>query len=389
MRLLLGCFCSAMLGSVLTIWLTSPSGTSALVAQERAGADSLSPVERVRPSIVRAFNVDGHTPDEAVTVAVYEAVNRSVVNITSTAIKSDRLQLLRQSTEGSGSGAIIDTDGHIITNYHVVNGAKEIAVTLFNGKTVDAVQVGTDPLNDLAVIRIDAPAEDLHPVTFGDSKSLKVGMNVFALGNPFGLERTLTTGIISSLNRSLQIHGAWKIKSIIQIDAAINPGSSGGPLLDSHGRLIGINTAIATTSGQSSGVGFAIPVSLISRVVPQLLKHGRVIRPESGIDKVYQTEKGLLIAELRANGPAEKAGLRGPKIIRSRRGPFTIAREDRTAADLIVGLDDQKIANAEDFLSYIEGKRPGDEVLLSVIRDGRKIQVALTLTSTDPNVSAE
>ena len=150
-----------------------------------------------------------------------------------------------------------------------------------------------------------------------------------------------------------------------------------------------INTAIATTSGQSSGVGFAIPVSLISRVVPQLLKHGRVIRPESGIDKVYQTEKGLLIAELRANGPAEKAGLRGPKIIRSRRGPFTIAREDRTAADLIVGLDDQKIANAEDFLSYIEGKRPGDEVLLSVIRDGRKIQVALTLTSTDPNVSAE
>ncbi|MEI8382499.1 MAG: trypsin-like peptidase domain-containing protein [Planctomycetota bacterium] len=387
MRLLFGCFCSAILGSVLTIWLTSPARHSELVAQERP--HSLSPVERVRPNIVRAFNVDGHTPEEAVTVAVYEAVNRSVVNITSTAVKTDRLQLTRQSLEGSGSGAIIDTDGHIITNYHVVGGAKEIAVTLYNGKTVDAVQVGADPLNDLAVIRIDVPEEDLHPVELGDSKSLSVGMNVFALGNPFGLERTLTTGIISSLNRSLQIHGNWKIKSIIQIDAAINPGSSGGPLLDSHGRLIGINTAIATTSGQSSGVGFAIPVSLITRVIPQLMKHGRVIRPESGIDKVYQTEKGLLIAEIRPNGPAEKAGLRGPKLIRERRGIFTIARVDRTAADLIVGLDDQKIANAEDFLSYIEGKSPGDEVQLTVIRDGRKIQVGLKLAATDPNDRAE
>ena len=387
MRLLFGCFCSAILGSVLTIWLTSPDRHSELVAQERHHA--LSPVERVRPNVARAFNIDGHTPEEAVTVAVYEAVNRSVVNITSTAVKTDRLQLTRQSLEGSGSGAIIDTDGHIITNYHVVGGAKEIAVTLYNGKTVDAVQVGADPLNDLAVIRIDVPEEDLNPVELGDSKSLSVGMNVFALGNPFGLERTLTTGIISSLNRSLQIHGNWKIKSIIQIDAAINPGSSGGPLLDSHGRLIGINTAIATTSGQSSGVGFAIPVSLITRVIPQLMKHGRVIRPESGIDKVYQTEKGLLIAELRPNGPAEKAGLRGPKLIRERRGIFTIARVDRTAADLIVGLDDQKIANAEDFLSYIEGKSPGDEVHLTVVRDGRKIQVALKLAATDPNDRTE
>ena len=314
-------------------------------------------------------------------MAVYEAVNRSVVNITSKAVRTDRLLLVEQS-EGSGSGAVIGTDGHILTNHHVVTGAKEIAVTLYNGKTYDAVPIGADPLNDLAVIRVEAAADELFPVEFGDSRTLKVGMSVFALGNPFGLERTLTTGIISSLNRSLQIHGNWKIKSIIQIDAAINPGSSGGPLLDSHGRLIGMNTAIATTSGQSSGVGFAIPVSLISRVVPQLLQHGHVIRPESGIDKVYQTDKGLLIAELHANGPAEKAGLRGPKMIRARRGPFTITREDRTAADLIVAIDDQKIANAEDFLSYIEGKRPGEEVVLTVVREGRKIQVALVLSKS-------
>ena len=389
MRLLVGCFCSAILGSFLTIWMAGPPGKSAVEAQAFGGIDDgLSPVERVAPFTSRIFSPDGHTPDEAVTVAVYEAVNRSVVNITAKSARNERSFFSGQS-EGSGSGAVIDTEGHILTNHHVVGGAKEIAVTLFNGKTYDAVPIGADSLNDLAVVRVEAGPDELFPVTFGDSKSLKVGMNVFALGNPFGLERTLTTGIISSLNRSLQIHGNWKIKSIIQIDAAINPGSSGGPLLDSHGRLIGINTAIATTSGQSSGVGFAIPVSLISRVVPQLLRHGRVIRPESGIDKVYQTDKGLLIAELRPGGPAEKAGLRGPKVIKSRRGPLTFVREDRTAADLIVGLDDQKIANAEDFLSYIEGKRPGDQVLMTIIRDGRKVQAALTLATTEPHERPE
>jgi S1-C subfamily serine protease len=208
-------------------------------------------------------------------------------------------------------------------------------------------------------------------------------MRVFALGNPFGLERTLTTGIISSLNRSLQIHGHWKIKSIIQIDAAINPGSSGGPLLDSHGWLIGINTAIATTSGQSAGVGFAIPASLIGRVVPQLLRYGRVIRPESGIEKVYQTDKGLLIAEMRPGGPAERAGLRGPRITRTRL-PFGIKGEDRSAADMIVAIDDQKIVTAEDFLGYIEEKRPGDEIVLTVVREGRRVQVPLQLVTTEP-----
>ncbi len=384
MRLLVGCFCSAFLGSLLTIWMTSPAGKTAVVAQDRAGTEQLTPIERVSPTIKRIFNSEGHTPEEAVTVAVYEAVNRSVVNITAKSVQNDRSLWAGRISEGSGSGAVIDLEGNILTNHHVVGGAKEIAVTLYNGETYDAVSVGSDPLNDLAVIRVEVAPEELFPVTFGDSKSLRVGMNVFALGNPFGLERTLTTGIISSLNRSLQIHGNWKIKSIIQIDAAINPGSSGGPLLDSHGRLIGINTAIATTSGQSSGVGFAIPVSLISRVVPQLLKHHRVIRPESGIDKVYQTDKGLLIAELRPNGPAEKAGLRGPKMVKSRRGPLTFNREDRSAADLIVGLDDQKIASAEDFLGYIEGKSPGDQVMLTVVRDGRKVQVALNLGSTDP-----
>ena len=393
MRLVLGCLCSAVLGSMLTVWLLNAGGSSSVVAQaqaqERGGNPAaMPPVDRIRSLAARAFDQDGLTPEEAINIAVYETANRSVVNITAKSVKTERLIMVEQS-EGSGSGSIIDLDGHILTNHHVVAGAKEIAVSLFNGKTYDATLVGADPLNDVAVIRIDAPEDELFPVMLGDSRPLKVGMRVYALGNPFGLERTLTTGIISSLNRSLQIHGNWKIKSIIQIDAAINPGSSGGPLLDAHGRLIGINTAIATTSGQSSGVGFAIPVSMVSRVVPQLLKHGRVIRPESGIEKVYQTEKGLLVAEVRPNGPAEKAGLRGPKTTKQRRGPFTVTRQDRTAADLIVAIDDQKIVTAEDFLSYIEAKRPGDEIQLTVVREGRRLQVGLVLASSDQLDKAE
>ena len=387
MRFFVGCLLSALLASSFTIWMVSDSRSRSLTAQDRRVRIE-SPVERIRPSATRIYDEDGFTPDEALAVSVYEAVNRSVVNITSKSVKTERL-IMTEHSEGSGSGAIIDQEGHILTNYHVVAGAKEVAVTLYNGKTYEATTIGADPLNDLAVIQIESTDDELFPVALGDSRGLRVGMRVFALGNPFGLERTLTTGIISSLNRSLQIHGNWKIKSIIQIDAAINPGSSGGPLLDAHGRLIGINTAIATTSGQSSGVGFAIPVSLISRVVPQLLKYGHVVRPESGIDKVYQNDKGLLIAEMRPNGPAERAGLRGPKITKTRRGPFTLNRVDQSAADLIVAIDDQKIVNAEDFLGYIEGKRPGDEVTLTIVRDGRRIQVPLILATSEAVERAE
>ncbi|WP_373653443.1 S1C family serine protease [Schlesneria sp. DSM 10557] len=387
MRFFLGCLLSAVLASLFTIWMTQGPVDGVLTAQDRRTRIE-SPVERVRPSTSRIYDEDGFSPEEAISVAVYEAVNRSVVNITAKSVKTERL-LLTEHSEGTGSGAIIDHEGHILTNYHVVTGAREINVTLYDGTSYTATMIGADPLNDLAVIQIENIEGELFPVQFGDSRVLRVGMRVFALGNPFGLERTLTTGIISSLNRSLQIHGNWKIKSIIQIDAAINPGSSGGPLLDSHGRLIGINTAIATTSGQSSGVGFAIPVSLISRVVPQLLKNGRVIRPESGIDKVYQTEKGLLIAEMRPNGPAERAGLRGPKITKTRRGPFTLNREDRSAADLIVAIDDQKVVTADDFLGYIEGKQPGDGVMLTIVREGRRITIPLKLGTPESVERAE
>ena len=322
---------------------------------------------------------DELTPDERVNISVYDNVNRAVVNITTRGVRGEGFFLLEVPTEGTGSGSVLDKTGHILTNNHVIDNAREVQVTLFDGKTYDARFVGADAINDLAVIKIEAPADSLHPVTFGDSRHLKVGMRVFAIGNPFGLERTLTTGIISSLNRTLQIHEHRTVKSIIQIDAAINPGNSGGPLLDSHSRLIGMNTAIATKTGQSAGVGFAIPVGLIARIVPQLIEKGRVIRPEIGISKVFETEHGLLIYRLIPGGPAERAGLRGPEFVTRRRGPFVVNSVDRSAADLIIAVDGQKVTSADDFLSVIEAKEPGDRVTLNVLRKGKEQPIAVTL----------
>ncbi|MBA4032038.1 MAG: serine protease [Planctomyces sp.] len=365
----------------------TPSTTQA-VAQDRGARLKSTPFieedESSQPAVRPIFLSDGLTPEEAINIAVYQAANRSVVNITTKAVQAARFSLLELQSEGSGSGSVIDKAGHILTNFHVVEGATHISVTLYSGESFDATIVGADPVNDIAVLKLDAPPEQLFPVEFGDSRKLRAGMRVFALGNPFGLERTLTTGIISNLNRSLQIHGNRTIRSIIQIDAAINPGNSGGPLLDAHGKLIGINTAIATTSGQSAGVGFAIPVNLVARVVPQLLAFGKVVRPEVGISKVYETEKGLLIAQMKPGGPAERAGLRGPKVVKTRRGPFVTEAIDRTAADRIMAVDGKKITTADDFLGYVEDKKPGDVVVLTIVREGQEIEVPLTLTTSDP-----
>lgn len=398
MKYFVGCLCSALLGGVVAVVVWESRAGHDAVAGDRQRPGSLFPVEAAKPkSASKTVGLPPHqegphregigsplapdelSQDEQINIAVYDNVNRSVVNITTRGARAEGFFLMEVPTEGAGSGSILDRAGHIVTNNHVINGARQVMVTLFDGKSYEARYVGADPINDVAVIKVDAPADMLHPVVLGDSRRLKVGMRVFAIGNPFGLERTLTTGVISSLNRSLQIHENRTVKSIIQIDAAINPGNSGGPLLDSHSRLIGMNTAIATKTGQSSGVGFAIPVGLIARIVPQLIDKGHVVRPEVGIAKVFETEHGLLIEKLIPGGPAERAGLQGPQYVKRRRGPFDVVSVDRAAADLVIAVDGKKVANADDFLGIIEAKEPGNQVEITVIRKGKELQVQVVL----------
>ena len=323
------------------------------------------------------------TPEEQTNITVYDSVNRSVVNINTKATVATGLLLIEMPSEGAGSGIVLDKQGHLLTNFHVVEGAKEIQVLLYDGSSRPATVVGFDPATDVAIIKVDAPADLLHPVAFGTSNDLRVGQRVFAIGNPFGLERTLTTGIISSLNRSLPTRTGRTIKSIIQTDAAINPGNSGGPLLDSTARLIGMNTAIASRTGQSAGVGFAIPVGTLARIVPQLIQRGRVIRPDAGISRVYQSDAGLVVATLNTGGPAERAGLRGFKVVREKRrqGPFMMEfeRVDRAGADLIVAVGGQAVRTADDFLSAVESKNPGDQVLITVQREGHRLDIPVVL----------
>jgi len=327
-----------------------------------------------------ASEFDELTPEERVNIAVYEKCNRSVAHITTQSVSIDSFFLMQTPREGEGSGSVIDRQGHIVTNYHVVEGARQIRVTLFDGSTYDAQAVGGDRISDIAVLKIDAPAESLIPLEFGDSARLKVGQRVYAIGNPFGLDRTLSTGIISSLNRSLPSRAKYReMEQIIQIDAAINPGNSGGPLLDSRGRMIGMNTAIASSTGESAGVGFAIPVATLTRVVPQLLRDGRVVRAAIGIAGVYELEQGLLIVRLVPGGAAERAGFRGPRFRRA--GPFVAV--DRAAADLITAIDGRPVRTVESFLRIIESRQPGEQVTVTVVRDGREIHVPVTLEAAD------
>jgi S1-C subfamily serine protease len=378
---------AAILGSLCTLWLTSSGPSPALAAPPPSPKARIAsgPSLTAPPSGVALddglFNANGLTPDEVVNVAVYEIANRSVVNISTVSAPTRGFFMTAIPEPGSGSGSVLDKSGHVLTNYHVVDGARQVQVTLFNEENYDAELVGADPVNDVAVLKIDAPEDELFPVTLGDSDHLRVGMRVFALGNPFGLDRSMSVGVISSLNRSLEIRENWVIKSIIQIDASINPGNSGGPLLDAHGHLIGMNTAIATADAhQSAGIGFAIPISLVKRVVPELIAHGRVIRGDIGITHVTVVEDGLRIARLDPNGPAERAGLRGPKV--SRRGLLVV--EDRSTADIIVEVDGEKVSTAAEFLGHIENKKPGDAVEVTVLRNGRRTTMKVILGGESP-----
>jgi S1-C subfamily serine protease len=316
--------------------------------------------------------------DEQNNIEVYERVNKSVVYITTVTLEySFFFEAMPQ--EGTGSGIIIDTDGHVLTNYHVVKGADQLRITLADGTELEGKVTGTDPENDLAVVKFDPKGRVVVPVTFGSSDNLRVGQKVLAIGNPFGLDRTLTTGIISALNRPLEnSEENTVIRSTIQTDAAINPGNSGGPLLNSRGELIGINSAIYSPSGASAGVGFAIPVNTARRVVDELLRYGVVRRGWIDITPIQlfpalvsyfrlPVKSGVLVSE--AGSSARQAGLRGGDSSSAVRYGRTIIYG---GGDIIVEVAGQKVTSYSDLLGALEQTKPGEVVPVKVIRAGQE-----------------
>jgi S1-C subfamily serine protease len=334
------------------------------------------------PLVTTVSAQDGLLETEKNNIEIYERANRAVVNITTRKVLIDEFFFLAVPQEGSGSGFVFDKQGHIITNYHVVENAEDLVVTLYNGQQYSASLVGVDPNNDLAVVQIKIPPAKLFPLSLGVSQNLKVGQKVLAIGNPFGLDRTLTTGIISSLGRSLRTESGRLIKGIIQTDAAINPGNSGGPLLNSSGLVIGVNTAIVSKVGQSSGIGFAIPINTVKRIVRELIAYGYVTRSNIGILQVYETGNGLLVAQLEPGGPAEKAGIHGSRIIIRRAGAVEYRAIDRSAADLITAVDEKDIKSFDDLLDYIESKKAGSTVNIKIIRGNKRMAIPVLLGRT-------
>lgn len=345
----------------------------------------LLPSDRVEPATFADDDLAELTPEERINVSVYEKAHVSVVHIETRTVQPGGFFGAAAENEGSGSGSVWDARGHILTNYHVVAGAQQLVVTLHDGQQFDATLVGADPPNDIAVLRIATPPETLSPVEPGRSERLRVGQRVFALGSPLGLEQTMTVGVVSSLNRTLPSQGHRLMKSIIQIDASLNRGNSGGPLMDSRGRLIGMNTAIASRVGESSGIGFAIPSATISRIVPQLIRYGRINRPSIGIEAVAEVDQGLLIIETVPDGPADKAGLQGVRVVRRRTVFGDILRRDYSAADILTHIDGEEIETVDDLLSAVESKQAGHVVQVTVQRsDQTAAQIPVRLTSDSP-----
>jgi putative serine protease PepD len=332
-------------------------------------------------SVEQAFSI---TEDEKNNISVYEKVADGVVNVTSTAVQMDFF-FNAFPTQGSGSGSIIDTKGHILTNHHVVANAQKLEVTLADGSKWPAKLIGSDPDNDLAVIKIEAPREKLKVISMGNSKSLRIGQKVLAIGNPFGLQRTLTTGIISSLGRTIRSEVGTLIEDVIQTDAAINPGNSGGPLLNSDGEIVGINSAIISPTGGSVGIGFAIPVNTAKRVVPELIAKGYVTYPYIGatvqslIPEMakylkLKIERGAMILEVVKGGPADKAGLKGGNQ-KVQVGNMIVM----VGGDIVVKADQKDVKTNDELIHYIREKKPGDTVLLKVFRKDSFIDVKVTL----------
>ena len=315
--------------------------------------------------------------EEKATITLFKQASPAVVNITVLGVEQDLFSLNQyQIPQGTGSGFVWDSTGNIITNFHVIQNADAAQVTLADQSNWKARVVGFAPDKDLAVLKIDAPVSKLHPIPIGTSKDLQVGQNVFAIGNPFGLDQTLTTGVISALNREIESVTRRPIQGVIQSDAAINPGNSGGPLLDSAGRLIGVNTAIYSPSGTSAGIGFAIPVDTVNRIVPELIRSGKLTRPGLGIqiadEQIAQRlgVTGVLVVDVARGSAAARAGMQPTR--RDAAGRIRLG-------DVITAIDGKKIESPNDLFLLLEKYKIGDSVNIASLREGRTVQSKVTL----------
>jgi S1-C subfamily serine protease len=339
----------------------------------------LFPQTRQKPLPSRPVSTRGPLlPEEQRAISLFEQAKASVVYITTLVYRRDLFSFnVLEIPQGTGSGFIWDVAGHIVTNFHVIYEAQDFQVTLFDRSVFKAEVVGRAPDKDLALLRIKAPQEKLKPILVGTSGDLKVGQSVYAIGNPFGLDQTLTTGIISALGREIESLTRRPIQGVIQTDAAINPGNSGGPLLDSAGRLIGVNTAIYSPSGAYAGVGFAVPIDTVNRIISQLIAYGKVIQPGLGIELVDDSlarrvgiEEGVLVRGVDRRGAAAAAGMMPTR--HDSEGNVVLG-------DIIVAIDGQAVKTSDDLYKTLERYNVGDEVRVEVIRGGRKKTLTVRL----------
>ena len=362
MRRAQGCLIAVLL-LLLPLLLLGPGLQARLVDGPRGAPPAVPPVA-ARGDLAA---------DELNAISVFEQSSASVVHITNKGIRRDFFRQV-EVPQGTGTGFVWDQAGHVITNFHVVEGATQIEVGLMDGSTRAAKEVRVDPEHDLAVITLEGPP--LRPLARGSSTDLKVGQKVYAIGNPFGLDHTLTSGIVSALGREMMSAGGRVIDGVIQTDAAINPGNSGGPLLDSAGRVIGVNTAIRSESGSSAGIGFAIPIDTVARVVSQLIEYGRVMRPSLGIQLMaphiaqrFGVREGVAVLAVIEGSGAATAGMQG----------VTQRGQQYLLGDVIVGVGGKAIRRPDDLLNALERHKPGDTVAVELLREGGRVTVQVRL----------
>src|SRR2546422_7699945 len=364
-------------------------GFAAYWAGARWGAHQATKVEAL-PISAKGEGNGSLTDEETINVRVYRAVSPAVANIITRAVEYDFF-MDAVPVEGAGSGFVIDPEGYVLTNFHVVQGAQSIDVTLGDRSRYPAKYIGADQRNDVALIKIDPKGRKLTALPLGDSTSLQVGQKVLAIGNPFGFQSTLTTGVVSALGRTVQTSQTTFIDEAIQTDAAINRGNSGGPLINSHGEVIGINSAIYTPSGTTAGIGFAIPINTAKNIANDLMTDGRVHRAFLGVETVpvggwlgealdLPVKEGLLVERATKGGPAAAAGIQGGNRV-AEAGMRRIA----IGGDVIVAIDSQKVASQLDVNLVLNHKRPGDTVTVTLYRGGKKMDVPVKLGERTSN----